>query len=57
MTQQELIDQIRRLPIRQKVPILETILHNLGEDVEENGKRASVSREQKLAAVPRLQGC
>jgi len=62
MTQQELFEQIRQLPLIQKIEILETVFHDLGEELRANGENSSsvtqpaATREEKLAAMQRLQG-
>lgn len=62
MTQQELFEQIRQLPLRQKVEILETVVHDLGEELKGNGgsglpaTRPETTTEEKRAALERLRG-
>lgn len=62
MTQEEIINTIRLLPLSQKVEILETVVHHLGEDLRDNETSAksveapTTTREEKLAAIERLRG-
>ena len=66
MTQQQLIEQIRQLPIVDRIALLEEISRSLREDLESgNGaaQEAEVSeaeiqrrREAKMSAVRRLSG-
>jgi hypothetical protein len=68
MTQQQFIEEIKRLSIEERITLLEVISRSLREDLETNGgdkaifsKESPVTdahneRESRVAAVHRLQG-
>jgi len=67
MTQQEFIEEIKRLSVGDRIALLEAITRSLREDFEANSEGAASveatseaniqnERERKLAAVHRLQG-
>jgi hypothetical protein len=68
MTQQQFIEEIKRLSIEERIALIEAISRSLREDLENpNGDEATLGRETleadvqsetelKLAAVHRLQG-
>ena len=68
MTQQQFIEEIKRLSIEERIALIEAITRSLREDLETNGVDKAISseetpatdvhneRESRVAAVHRLQG-
>ncbi len=64
MTREELVKEIRQLPLAERWAVVEEISRGIQEEVEANGSVAAgdsdakneSSREEKLAAFHRLQG-
>ena len=63
MTQEEIISQIKQLPVEQKVEILEAVAQDVRAELRANGSSTTTdvgtdqaSREEKLAAFQRLRG-
>ena len=68
MTQQQFIEEIKRLSVKDRIALIEAISRSLQEEFEENGESGSdvgaqdseseeqSEREQKLSAVERLHG-
>ncbi len=68
MTREQLIKEIRQLPLEQKIDLLEAISRSVREEMEANGVDAAISgkeipaadvqneRERRVAAVQRLRG-
>jgi hypothetical protein len=61
MTREELVNEIRQLPLTEREAVVEEISRSIREEIQENGSGKEpgdqTSRtEQKLAAVQRLRG-
>jgi hypothetical protein len=67
MTQQQFIEEIKRLPVAERITLLEILLRSVREDIKAKGSALlsaseagttiqHAGREQRLAAVYRLRG-
>jgi len=68
MTQQQFVEEIKRLSVAERIALIEAITRSLREDLEANGGNAAnsvgenpetnvqIERERKISAVQRLRG-
>lgn len=54
--QSQIIEQIRHLPISERIAIIEEISRSVREDLQQNGQANKPSEEERKAAIKRLRG-